>query len=133
MKWILSIAAGIVVLTGAKVEREIHTQPSVPVMIQASPSSDACFGTGKVGGLNPSGDNFLAVRGGPGLQFSRIDKLRNGDQVYLCTESNNWYGIVYTKTGQNCKVSTPWQKSLPYTGPCRSGWIHKRWIKLMAG
>ena len=127
------IVASILVLnTGAAVERKIHIRSSVPVMIQADPSFDACS-SGKVKGLDPTGDSFLSVRGGPGLKFSRIDKLRNADQVYLCAESGDWYGVVYTNTHQNCNVSTPWQKSLPYTGPCRSGWVNRRWIELIAG
>jgi hypothetical protein len=30
-------------------------------------------------------------------------------------------------------VSTPWPRSRPYNGPCRSGWVHKRWVELFAG
>lgn len=134
MKWVLSIIAGLLVPdASAAVEREIHIRPRVPVIIQADTSFDACFGSGKVKGLDPNSESFLAVRSGPGLKFSRIDKLQTDDQVYLCAESGDWYGVVYTKSHQNCNVSTPWQKSLPYTGPCRSGWVHRRWIELLAG
>ena len=134
MKWVLSIVGGLLILdAGAAVEREIHIRPRVPVIIQADPRFDACFGSGKVKGLDPNSGSFLAVRSGPGLKFSRIDKLHADDQVYLCVELGDWYGVVYTKTYQNCNVSTPWQKSGPYTDPCRSGWVHKRWIELLAG
>jgi hypothetical protein len=134
MKWFLSIIAGLSVLdAGATIERETHVRPRVPVMIQADHSFDACFGSGKVKGLDPNSESFLAVRSGPGWKFSRIDKLHTADQVYLCVESGDWFGVVYTKTRQNSNVSTPRQKSVPYTGPCRSGWVHKRWIELLAG
>jgi hypothetical protein len=32
-----------------------------------------------------------------------------------------------------CNVMTAWPKSLPYTGPCRSGWVHSHWIEGVAG
>ena len=76
LKWVLSIVAGLLVPdAGAAVEREIHIRPRVPVIIQADTSFDACFGSGKVKGLDPNSESFLAVRSGPGLKFSRIDKL----------------------------------------------------------
>ena len=130
MIWILPVLAS--ALTNVAADK-VHTHPQVPVVIGSDSISDACSGVGVVKGLNPSGDGFLAVRDGPGAAFARIDKLHNGERVYLCVESGSWYGIVYTKTGQTCNVSTPWRESSPYTGPCRSGWVHKRWIGLFAG
>jgi hypothetical protein len=50
-----------------------------------------------VAGLNPQGDNFLAVRSGPGRDFAKIDELYQGDRVLLCDERGQWVGIVYTR------------------------------------
>ena len=108
------------------------SEGQVPVVIEAKPGSGAACGTGVVFDLDPHGDGFLAVKSGPGLKFPRIDKLYNGGQVSLCAQSGPWYGIVYTKEAQNCNVDRAWPLSEPYTGPCRYGWAHGRWIKPVA-
>ena len=82
--------------------------------------------------IDPNGDGFLAVKAGPGLQYERIDKLYNGEQVIICGGKGEWYAIVYTKTHQGgndmryCNVEEN-------TGPCRSGWTDQRWIKQTSG
>ena len=131
----LAICTCLSLVTSAAHGQEAHIRPQVPIIIPGSSNydSDACFGVGVVKGLDPHGDGFLAVKGGPGLSYLRIDKLYNGEQVYLCTESGDWYGVVYSKARQDCNVMTPWPKSLPYTGPCRSGWVHSHWIEGVAG
>jgi hypothetical protein len=112
--------------------QEARVRPQAPVIIYSADGRDACA-NGRVHGLDPSGDGFLAVKGGPGLKYNRIDKLYNGEEVYLCVATGDWFGVVYTKTRQDCNVSTPWPRSLPYTGPCRSGWVHRRWVEVTAG
>jgi hypothetical protein len=118
----------------AAAAEEARVRPVVPVMITANENSDVC-GNGLVRGLDPQGDGFLAVKAGPGLGYKRIDKLYNGEQVYLCGFKGDWFAIVYTKRGDGsaCNVTTPWPRSMPYTGPCRSGWAHRRWIEVIAG
>jgi hypothetical protein len=127
-------AAALVALTSAASGQEAGIRPQVPVVITANPDTDVC-GNGIVHGLDPRGDGFLAVKAGPGLKFARIDKLYNGEQVYLCGFRDDWLAIVYTKQGDGsaCNVMTPWPRTLPYTGPCRSGWVHRRRIEVIAG
>ena len=112
---------------------EKYSRPQVPVVIGGEADFDACGGLGVVAGLDPNGDGFLAVKAGPGLQYKRIDRLHNGNQVHMCGEKGDWIAVIYSMTRQDCNVSTPWPKRQPYTGPCRSGWAHKKWIKLLAG
>ena len=105
---------------------------SRPLILHSSDDADPCD-NGIVYDLDPVGDGFLAVKAGPGLRYNRIDKLYNGEQVYLCDDAGDWFGVVYSKQRRECNVMTPWPVKLPYTGPCRSGWVHKRWIKVYAG
>lgn len=58
-------------------------------------------------GLDPNGDGFLAVRNGPGSQFTQIGKLLEGDRVLITDVSGNW-------------------RKLRYWGG--EGWSHKNWI-----
>jgi hypothetical protein len=104
-----------------------------PVVIGGNANYDACASTGQVVGLNPRGDGFLSVRSGPGGRpYREIDRLFNGNQVYICGETGPWLAVVYP-AGRDCGVSTPWPVRQPYTGPCRYGWIHSRYVRVIAG
>jgi len=105
----------------------------VPVMIGAEADYDACGSTGQVYRLNPDGDNFLAVRSGPSSKQRMIDKLHTGDLVYMCDSQGQWVGIVYSTGNQECGVSSPVPVKQPYDGVCASGWVHERYIRLVAG
>ena len=103
----------------------------VPVMLNDE-GEDAC-GTGRVQGLNPQGDGFLAVRRGPSTDYGQIGSLRNGDFVSICDSKGGWVGIVYGDEG--CIGGSPEADTQngPYAGPCLSGWTSKRYIEFLAG
>jgi hypothetical protein len=103
--------------------------PTEPVLVGGD-DLDACPTWGQVSGLNAAGDNFLAVRDGPGTDYAKLDELYTGDTVILCDEFEGWYGIVY---GTNCGVSSPVATRQPYAGPCASGWVSMRYITVTAG
>ncbi len=112
-----------------------HAQSSIPVIIGVDgPGFDACGGVGRVVGLNPRGDNFLAVRAGPSTDFTKIDELYTADTVYLCESRGRWYGVVYSAGGEAgaCGVGSPAPRQR-YSGPCRSGWVFGRYISVIAG
>jgi hypothetical protein len=115
--------------------REDVTKLDVPVLVTAS-DGDACA-NGEIVGLDAKGDGFLSVRSGPGGRpYREIDRLINGNQVYLCGQKGLWHSVVYTadrSIGSKCGVSTPWATTQAYTGPCRSGWIYGRYVKATAG
>ena len=132
MKKLLLITVALGALTTVTAANRL----TVPVIVGGSDDGDACPGTGVVEGLNFHGDGFLAVEAGPGLSFDRIDKLYNGAQVHICEHRGEWLAIVYSRSGywtERCNVSSPWPRALPYTGPCRSGWVHRRWVGSLAG
>ena len=105
-RWLILASIVICVASSAR-GQEARIRPQISVIIQGSDDTDPC-GNGIVHGLDPRGDGFLAVKAGPGLRYPRIDKLYNGEQVYLCGYAGDWVGIVYTKTRQDCNVMTPW-------------------------
>ncbi len=125
-----------VFLAGAvSIGASINTaQADMPVMIGGDPDYDACGGSGVVTGLNPNGDGFLAVRSGPGTRFVMLDKIHNGHPIFFCDERGNWIGIVYSwDEGVDCGVGSPVSRRQTYNGPCRSGWVHRRYVQLLAG
>jgi hypothetical protein len=129
MRYMISIALLSVVSTHGTVGAE----SSVPVTPGGDAVLDACASLGKVRGLRRDGDNFLAVRSGPGTRYTKIDKLVNGDEIYVCNERLPWLGVVYSGLGEDCGVTTPWPEAGPYDGPCKSGWVHRNWVEIIAG
>ena len=124
MKKLLLTTAVLVALIAPAMAGQID----VPVMAGGDLDWDACGSSGTVMGLNPRGDGFLAVKSGPGLQFTRIDRVYNGQHVTICDQRGVWYGVVYSLNGRDCGVNSPWRVRMPYTGPCRYGWIHSSYV-----
>ena len=133
MKTLAAVLIGMVATTEA-FGQEAGIRPQAPVIVHSIDGTGPC-GTGIVQGLDPSGDGFLAVKAGPGLRYDRIDKLYNGEEVAICATAGDWLGVVYTRRHWDCNVfnNPGWSKALPYTGPCRSGWVHKRWVEPTSG
>jgi hypothetical protein len=105
---------------------------AVPVMVGGDPDVDACPGMGEVVGLDPQGDDFLAVRDGPSTSFKKIDEVYQGDALYLCDKKGNWYGVVYASgPGIDCEVSLPVDEREPYAGECYSGWVYGGYVEVV--
>ena len=107
---------------------------AVPVKIGSIPDMDACLSLGVVSGLQHS---VLSVRSGPSTTTAKIDSLHNGQSLWLCDSSSDgkWHGVIYVhgKDTPECGLSSPVSSEKPYTGLCKSGWVHKTWVKVIAG
>jgi hypothetical protein len=126
-------AAALLLLVGAAPA----TSPR-PVMVGgAGPDLDACLSTGEVTGLNPGGDNFLAVRAAPSASAPMLARLGPRHPVWICDEAaGGWAGILYQPNPRGeleCGVGSPVPRVQPYRGPCRSGWVASRYITVVAG
>jgi hypothetical protein len=109
---------------------------SVPVQVGGDADFDACSSNGEVSGLDPDGDNFLAVRRGPGTRYAETTRLDEGEVVAICGERGGWYAIVFPRNGQDlgdCGVGSPIPRRQAYRGPCRSGWVFGRYVRVTAG
>ncbi len=131
----MRLAIALAFLTGA-VAASAATE-SVPRIGLAGDDLDACLSVGQVSGLDPRGDNFLAVRAEPSAQGREKDRLGPGRWIWLCDEAGDWLGVVYSadpddKPG-DCEVGSPVASVRPYAGPCRSGWVHSRYVEVIAG
>ncbi|PNG26906.1 S1C family serine protease [Methylocella silvestris] len=107
------------------------TRSTLPFVIGGDESPLACRYEGKIFGLDPQGDGFLSVRSGPGgARFKEIDRLYNGDDVYVCASNGPWLAVIYSEKrnlDRSCGVDIPWKTRQAYSGPCRSGWIHSKY------
>jgi hypothetical protein len=112
----------------------VASERPVPVMLGGDLDFDACQVIGAVKGLDPRGDGFLAVRAGPEAHYKMLDQLNNGQLLYICDSKGDWLGVVYDADPErDCGVGTPWAEREPYTGPCKSGWVHGRYVEELAG
>ncbi len=106
---------------------------SVPVIAGQIHGYDACGSVGVVRGLDPRGDGFLAVRAGPGSNYAKLDEVYADQLLNVCDDRGKWLGVVYSHETEDCGVSTPWPRPAAYTGPCRSGWVYRTYVKDFAG
>jgi hypothetical protein len=125
----LRIGSAIVVAALVAVAAPASTR--IPVHVGGADQQDACTGLVQVSGIGPRG--FLAVRDGPGVNFRMLDRLRRGRLLTVCEERGMWLGVVYGEAGADCAVSSPRRRRTAYVGPCRSGWVHRRYAQLIAG
>ena len=114
------------------------TQPAqdVPVMIHASVSDSdyACGTSAEVANLDPAGDNFLSVQSGPGGKpYRELDRLQPKKEVWICDEKGPWLGVVYANSHEDCGNGQLVKKTHAYAGPCKSGWIYRRYTRVLAG
>lgn len=109
----------------------------VPWIGRAGHDLDACLTVGQVADLNPQGDNFLAVRALPSANGAEKDRLDPGRWLWLCDEVGEWIGVVYSPDPNeepgNCGVASPVETERPYVGRCRWGWVHSRYVEVIAG
>lgn len=123
--------------TPKNVLAQLRAKIDVPIMVGGDESTDACLGSGEIVGLDPRGDGFLSVRSGPGGRpFREMDRLYNGNHIYICESHGPWYAIIYNGDrvlDSACGVTKPWITRQPYTGPCQYGWVHSRYVKVIAG
>ena len=98
--------------------------------------ASACSGFGRIDAGSKGKAGMLAVRKGPGSEFSETYVLANGDQVWLCDAKNDWLGVVFVPKGaqpSDCGMSETVRYRLPYAGPCNAGWVQRRWVRLVTG
>ncbi len=124
------------VILGLCVAGGAASAQSVPVMVGGEADYDACMALGEVTGLDPDGDNFLSVRTGPGTRYREKQRLGSAHKVIVCEERGAWLGIVYAdRSGGygDCGVFTPIEERQRYRGPCKSGWVFGRYVRMLAG
>ena len=114
--------------------------PTHPVVVGGDADRDACDTWATVAPLNPKGDGYLTVRFGPTVKATEMDRLKSGHPVMICNDSKDgkWAGVVYPADHAgdlaDCGLSSPDARpSHPYDGPCKSGWVARRYLWLSAG
>jgi hypothetical protein len=131
MKTLIAIA----ILAAAPAASAAAVPRARPVMVGGGGGGvnvDPCPAFGEVRGLNPRGDNFLSVRAAPNLGAREVGRLKSGEEVLVCDGSSDkkWWGVVYGRQGQDCRLVAA-KPPRPYAGPCRSGWVSGRYLRVI--
>ncbi|WP_374073614.1 hypothetical protein [Bdellovibrio bacteriovorus] len=117
----------------SKTQGSIRKPASLPVgnvQVGGNEEEDACGSSGIA-----LASTTLVQRSKSGdVQFNTVPV---NAMVYMCdysgSEDSAWIGVVYGKKNQDCGVSSPIKDRQDYKGPCKSGWIKKSFIELVAG
>ena len=78
-------------------------------------------------------DTYLSVRSGPGLQFSKVDRLKDGTVVYTCDDNGEWVQVFYSGPGHPCLAGSPVGLLSTKKDTCKSGWAKQEWINVISG
>lgn len=105
-----------------------------PVMVGGNDGLDACMAMGSVV-TDSRSKRLAAVYPSPIQGGAVLENVPEGTLVMVCDESkNDWIGIVYSRHGESyCGLTTSIEPRQPYKGECRSGWIRKSNIEIVAG
>ena len=118
-------------------------------MIFDGQPSDYAGGWARIVGLKKNGDGFVSVRAAPSTDATEVDRRTLNRNVYAINPADDWkkatfIGVIYhpdpnadaEKFEAACGVENPPRADAPvkreYTGPCKSGWVHKRFVEVLA-
>ena len=101
----------------------------------------------RIVGLRKGGDGFVSVRAAPSTKAAELDRLTASRPVIALTPATDWskvtfIGVIYPAGGSggvSLSVVCDFPETPPgppfdriYTGPCRSGWVHRRFVEVLA-
>lgn len=121
--------------------------PSVPIMVGGAFAGHNCTANAlSQATVRPmKAGSYLAVRNAPSIKSVKLDRLTPGYPVIICTGLTNqqWVGVLYYEPGKedtspygahDCGLADMNSKRpVAYRGPCRSGWVARRYLMLSAG
>ena len=93
------------------------------------PNVDACPSFAEL-------NKLTIVHKGPSTGFSEVTRLKPGTQLHVCGHTKNglWTSVVLALDGvTDCKVSSPVAQPHFYRGPCTSGWVLTKNVRIIAG
>jgi hypothetical protein len=145
MRFFAFSTAVLLLMSGASRAQEIALEPVVVKSIVLDGRKIAPGGAvAEIFGLRKGGDGFVSVRSAPSTKAAELGRLVPGERVIAVLQkgwnSRNFVGVIYFP---DPKADTPLMEAcrLPeappyfdgtYTGPCRSGWIARRFVRVLA-
>ena len=121
--------------------------PSVPILVGGPFTGKNCTPNAlSVATVRPmKAGSYLAVRNAPNIKSVELDRISPDYPVIICTGLTNkqWVGVLYytpgtedaSPYGQNDCGLADMNNKRPsaYRGPCRTGWVARRYLMLSAG
>lgn len=141
----LSMSALFLVVCSPSLAQEIAAKPVVVKSIVLDGKKIAPGGaTAEIVGLRKGGDGFVSVRSAPSTKAFEIGRFVQGERIIAVLledwDAASFVGVIYPRDG---KTDAPLMEvcGLPeappyfdgtYTGPCRSGWVARRFVRVLA-
>ena len=137
-------------MASASSAQAVPDQPVILVpMIDGGRAIAPTASVAQIVGLKKGGDGFVSVRGAPSPKGNERDRLTLGHYVLAAHPFDDWkkatfISVIYVdeKGGPDgglevvCGIENPPPPAATakkvYTGPCKSGWVHKRFVKVLA-
>ncbi|MEO0495894.1 MAG: SH3 domain-containing protein [Pseudomonadota bacterium] len=129
MQRLACLGLALSVLSLAPTGIALGQQLDLPVIEKTEGDLDTCA-LAEVHGLNPNGDGFLAVRSAPGTEYRELDRVYNGNRVWVFNQVGDWFGIVYGVDEVDC---SPINGNNPVRADGKQGWVHQNWVRIIAG
>ena len=99
----------------------------------------------RIVGLKKGGDGFVSVRAAPSVKAAERDRLTGDRSVWSMpvAKGASFVAVIYADADLDgdvvekiCNLPNPPPDSFPvkqvYTGPCKHGWVHKRFVEVLA-
>lgn len=103
----------------------------------------------RIVGLREGGDGYVSVRAAPSTKAAELDRLTASRWIIALTPATTWddvrfIGVIYPADGNDATTPSLFEacafSEIPpttppfdrtYIGPCRTGWVHKRFVKIL--
>lgn len=141
----LSLAVLFLVGYGPSMAQGIAPKPVVVKSIVLDGKKIAPGGAvAEIIGPRKGGDGFVSVRSAPSAKAAEIGRLLQGARIIAVLEGDwdvaSFVGVIYIPDGtadihlmEACRLpEAPPYFDGTYTGPCRSGWAAKRFVRVLA-
>lgn len=122
--------------TGGAGNASLASNPTTPVRVGLDgPDMNACGNYAEVADLTVGDEAFATVRAAPDANATGLDRLPPGLGVSVCSNENGFAGIVYSRESDlgSCGTGSPVPQEQDYDGPCQSGWVDAKQLKMLAG
>lgn len=141
------VIAGLCLASGAYAQT-VQDQPVIlePIMVDGRAIASGAA-VAQIGGLRKGGDGFVSVRGAPSVKANERGRLTQDRYVLMLTGNtaaakSGFVGVIYVEPGDDvelektCGIENPIDPTKTakriYKGPCKSGWVAKRFVRILA-
>jgi hypothetical protein len=81
----------------------------------------------------PSTSDHLDVHAQPRSGARKLDRLTQGQVVYVCDENRSWFRVSYGPPETPCGSTKTGGLDVRETRTCKTGWVTRKWVSVISG